>query len=809
MGLKRMYGALICSVLCSIQLFSQTKYLHSDSDGVKWEIIPHDDVAMDVELLKKCGYKNDNAVKAVVPGTVFASYVAEGKESDPNFGDNIHRVDRSKYDRTFWYRTEFEVPDDFTKEIVWLNFNGINRKGDIYLNGEYLGSLDGFMHRGRYNVTELINRNGGNTLAVKVDIPKTPLANQGSPNYLSSGGWDWMPYVPGLNSGLTDKVWLENTGTVSLRNPWMRSDLISRAKAELTFQTELSNHGKTTKTVELRGAIESGEIEFAQQVTLNPGETKVVKIDKRYYPQMVVDNPRLWWPNGYGEPNLYTCRLEVVEYDAVSDEENMRFGIREYSYDKEGGVFHIHINGEPIFVKGADWGMSEYMLRCRGEQYRTLVEMNKEMNFNMIRNWLGSVTDEEFYQYCDEFGIMVWDDFWINSNPNLPYDINAFNNNMIEKIKRFRNHPCIAVWCGDNEGTPEPPLTGWMAENVRTFDGGDRFFQACSNNDGLSGSGPWGANDQRWYFTEYPDCKSGSGFTRGWGFRTEIGTSVVPNYESLVKFMPQEHLWPIDDMWNLHYFGPSAFNATPERHISVVECSYGGARNAEEFCRKSQMINLESNKALFEGWLDRMWSDASGAMLWMSGASYPSMVWQTYDYYYDLTGAYFGCRQACEPLHIYWNPVTEEVKIANTTARDYENLTAEAVVYNMDGKPVAQYSEKAVVNSLSNTASRCFVMKFNKERDIISLNCPAVASSTLQGSPENITDGKDDTRWAAVRADNEWIYVDLGRRRSVGGVRLNWEAAFGKEYKIQVSDDALTWREVYKINTKERSEILR
>lgn len=104
--------------------------------------------------------------------------------------------------------------------------------------------------------------------------------------------------------------------------------------------------------------------------------------------------------------------------------------------------------------------MSEYMLRSNPEHIRTWVKLNKEMNFNMIRNWLGSVTEKQFYESCDELGIMVWDDFWINSNPNLPYDLNVFNNNMMEKIKRFRNHACIAVWCGDNEGTPEPPLTG-------------------------------------------------------------------------------------------------------------------------------------------------------------------------------------------------------------------------------------------------------------------------------------------------------------------------------------------------------------
>ena len=119
--------------------------------------------------------------------------------------------------------------------------------------------------------------------------------------------------------------------------------------------------------------------------------------------------------------------------------------------------------------------MSEYMLRCREEEYDLKVKLHQEMNYNMIRNWIGSVTDEEFYEACDKYGIMVWDDFWLNSHPNLPDDVQAFNNNAIEKIKRLRNHPSIAVWCGDNEGTPLPPLNEWLAGNVKYFDGGDRW----------------------------------------------------------------------------------------------------------------------------------------------------------------------------------------------------------------------------------------------------------------------------------------------------------------------------------------------
>lgn len=792
--MKRTILSLVV-VLMTLPAMAQMKYLHSDTQ--KWIVVP--EAEADPARISAPEYSNDQAVEAVVPGTVFTAYVNAGKEKDPNFGDNIHNVDRSKYDRNFWYRTEFAIPDDFDKERVWLNFNGVNRRAEVYLNGRLLGVLDGFMHRGRYDITEQASREGKNVLAVLVHMPQTPLANQGSPTYLSSGGWDWMPYVPGLNSGITDKVWLSNTGDATIADPWIRTDLPTRAKAELSVQLDVKNNATEQGKVSVRGVIMPGNIEFSQEVSLGAGEVKTVKFDKRYFPQLVVNSPRLWWPAGYGEPNLYTCRFEVAdEAGAVSESKEVSFGIKKYTYDKDGDVFHIHINGVPVFVKGANWGMSEYMLRCRGEEYETKIRLHREMNFNMIRNWLGSVTDEEFYEYCDKYGLMVWDDFWINSNPNLPYDLNVFNNNMIEKIKRVRNHPCVAVWCGDNEAVPEPPLPGWMQTNVNTFDGGDRYFQACSNSGALSGSGFWGAFDQRYYFTDYPDPSSGGDGKRGWGFRTEIGTAVVPTFESFKKFMPEKDWWPINEMWNKHYFGSNAGNALPQQYIQMITEGYGEAKDAADFCRKSQLVNMVSNKALYEGWLDHIWNDASGVMTWMGQSAYPSMVWQTYDYYYDLTGAFWGCKSACEPLHIYWNPMTEEVKVVNTTARDYDNLTAEAVIYNMDGKPVKRYCKSAMVSSPSNTTAQAFVLDFARERPIISMGKKVVASSTAQFDPSCVVDGKDDTRWAAEKADNEWIYIDLGSRQTVGGVRLNWEAAFGKAYKIQVSDDAKKWREVFK-----------
>ena len=782
---------------CMQVLHAQTVYLHSDNPQMRWKLKPQAEVGTDVKSLCENGYNVSAWVDAVVPGTAFNSYVIAGLEKDPNFGDNIHQVNRDKYDRSFWYRTTFRVPADFTKELIWLNFNGVNRRAEVYLNGTLLGKLDGFMHRGHFNVTSIVNRDKENVLAVLVHMPDTPLANQGSPTYLSSGGWDWMPYVPGLNSGITDKVFLTNTGTATLIDPWIRTNLPTRARADLSVALDVKNNSVEKTKVLVRGTITPGNIVFQKELDVNAHTTEQVKFDKRYFPQLCIDQPRLWWPNGYGEPNLYHCKFEVMVDGRVSETKDVSFGIKKYSYDKEGNTFHIYINDIPVFVKGANWGMSEYMLRCRGEEYDTKVRLHKEMNFNMIRNWLGSVTDDEFYEACDKYGIMVWDDFWINSNPNLPYDLNVFNNNMMEKIKRVRNHPSIAVWCGDNESNPQPPLEGWMAENIRTFDGGDRYFQANSHAQGLTGSGPWGAFEPRFYFTKYPDGLEGDP-ARGWGFRTEIGTAVVPTFESFKKFMPKENWWPRDEMWNKHYFGQNAFNAAPDRYDASITKGFGKPEGIEDYCRKAQLVNIESNKAMYEGWLDRMWEDASGIMTWMGQSAYPSMVWQTYDYYYDLTGAFWGAKSACEPVHILWNPVTDGVKIANTTARDMEGLTAEVKVYNMDGKSVEAYTQSAIVNSPSNSTVQCFTIGFNKERKNLSLNKPTFASSTTYGQPSDATDGKKDTRWAAAKAENEWLYVDLGSVQPVGGVRLNWEASFGKGYKIQVSDDAETWKEVYK-----------
>lgn len=781
---------LISTCSYSLAIAQNTAISLESSKKQRWYVKAQAETGKDI--LDR-NHKPEGWTPAIVPGTIFTSFVSAGLEKDPNFGDNIHQVDKTKYDRSFWYRTNFEAPKVDNKNKIWLNFKGVNRKADVYVNGTLLGSLDGFMQRGQFDISELIKGNQENSLAVLVYGPKQPLANVGSPNYVSSAGWDWMPYVPGLNSGITDKVYLSCTGDLTIHDPWVRTELPTNGRADISIALQIKNNSPQDKEGTLTGTIMPGNIHFTQKIRVSSNSLRDFKLNKKAFEQLAINNPKLWWPNGYGEQNLYDLKLNVTIDNIESDEQHIKFGIKRYSYDTIGRVLHLAINGKPLFIKGGNWGMSEYMLRCRGEEYDTRIRLHKEMNFNMIRNWIGSTTDEEFYEACDKYGIMVWDEFWLNSNPNLPADIHVFNANAIEKVKRFRNHPSIAVWCADNEGWPEPPLSNWLKEDIQTFDGGDRMYQANSHADNLTGSGPWAAKDPRFYFTAYP---TGLGGNRGWGLRTEIGTAVFTNFESFKKFMPEDSWWPRNEMWNKHYFGPNAFNAGPDEYDEAIKVGYGLPKGIEDYCRKAQFINLESNKAMFEGWLDHMGEDASGVMTWMSQPGYPSMVWQTYDYYFDLTGAYFGAKKACEPIHIQWNPVNNAIKIINTTRGDNEDLTASAEIYNLNGHEVKQYARTAKVSSSANTATEVFRLNFSVNQFDLAKGKSVTASSN-DFDAKNVNDSNSSSRWSSKYNDNEWVCVDLGRMEVINGVGLNWEEAYAKAFKIEISEDNVHWTNVY------------
>jgi hypothetical protein len=727
----------------------------AQSVHLRWKLFPQNNDELTLKQISAPGFSTDKWIDALVPGTVFYSYVKAGKEKDPDYADNIYKVDKSKYNKPYWYRAEFRSSEFKSGKTVWLNFNGIHKRGEIYINGYHIGTVKGIVERGIYNITKHLNKKAPNVLLVLVVPPRNdpqhnhPLANWESPTYISSGSWDWMPEVPGLNSGITDTVSLTTTGPIALVDPWIRTKMEDLKSGDFSFKVDLNNTSSTLVSGSLKFTISPGNITVnGPQITIKGNSTKSVSYDKKQFPQLHIKNPKLWWPNGYGgkadgTQNMYTCKISFeVDGGGVSDKMSKTFGIRKVTADTTSvnGPLRVYVNDVPVFLKGGNWGMSDYMLKARGKDYDTRIRFHQDMNFNIIRNWTGEVTDDAFYTYCDKYGIMVWDDFWLNNFGQID-SLAIFRSNAIEKVKKLRHHPSIVIWCGANEGVPggDPngPLNSTIKAAIKDNDGNDRLYLARSNagetnpnfsihggSKVLSGSGLWSNVDPKTYFT---DPHNGYLFSKdSYGMRSELGTATFVNIESFKKFMPKGY-WvaptpeAVDsktNMWARHYFstdGALGGGSDPVKYINTISNSYGKATSLEDFCKKAQMQNVETMKAMYEAWNDHMWKDATGMLIWMSQSAYPSMIWQTYDYYYDLTGAYFGAKTACEPVHIQWNAATNSVKVINNKAYAIDGLKAEATVYNMDGKAVPRYTQSVILNVNATSATEAFVASEGKD----------------------------------------------------------------------------------------------
>lgn len=741
---------LTASTLCVV---AQRVRLDS-SDGVKWELCPQESIpGIKGTQVATVGFSMPgDAVEGVVPGVVFTAYVNSGKEPEPEYGDNIWKADEAFYSRPFWYRAEFDTPASYKPgKRVWLQFDNTNRYADFYFNGvkisgtpESTRDVSGHMIRSRFDVTPYLSPDGKNAVAVLItdaDQKKTrdakgPYGVACSPSYLAGAGWDWMPYVPGRLNGLTGHVSVDVTGDVVMVDPWVRNELPSHSLAEITISTGLKNTSERNRRVTVEATINPGNVKVEQNVILKPGTESTLTLNSSRFPQLAIADPLLWWPNGYGDPNLYTLDIKVKDGKKVLDEKKIDFGIKKYEYTWETNkvgmpVMNFWVNGKKVYVKGGNWGMSEYLLRCHDDEYEKKIRLHHDMNYNMIRLWTGCVTDDEFYDWCDRYGIMVWNDFWLYVAFNDVAEPEAFIANACDKVRRLRNHPSIALWCGANETHPSPYLDAALAAIVNREDRGDRLYKSCSNQDGLSGSGWWCNMPPRHHFST-----SGSnlafnkpgypyGIDYGYGMRSEIGMATFPAYESVKLFIPQDKLWPLptddqlehqkDNVWNKHFFGNEAWNAKPTNYTQAVSDRWGEPQSIEEFCEKAQLINIEDMKGMYEAWNDKMGNDAAGLLIWMSHPAYPSFVWQTYDYYYDPTGAYWGAKKACEHVHIQWNALDNSVKVVNTTGDKIDGLKATAHVYGLDGKELPRYAASSTVDVPSTSSVEAFKIDFSRE----------------------------------------------------------------------------------------------
>ena len=715
----------------------------------------------------------DGWFNATVPGTVLGTLVDQGVYPDPYFGLNNLYIPESLCRQEWWYRISFPTPKHTEGEELSLLFNGINYKAEVWLNKVKLGSIAGAFTRALMPISQHLKREGDNTLAIRIIPPHNPGIpheqefNSAGPNggalcldgptFISSEGWDWIPGIRDRNIGIWQNVEIVRSGSIMIKDTQVITNLPlpDTSSADITVIATVENLGTESSSARLTGKI--GEIIFAKDITLAAGERCEIGFSAEEFAQLHIENPRLWWPNGYGEPNLYDLELCVEQESKRLQTKHIRFGIRELSYElmarnaeqkpvrfaysptdisdegkvlldyrqripaeskfgqvvipafnngaeqlvtplpeSENPFLVICCNGVKIFCKGGNWGMDDGMKRVSRERLEPYFRLHKEMNFTMIRNWTGESTEEVFYSLCDEYGMLVWNDFSISTGGyNLdPIDANLFLANATEIVRRYRNHPSIAIWCPRNEGyAPDYLEDGFQSiilneDGTRHYHGNSRLMNLCQ-------SGPWG------YFDNYQEFVT----NRAEGFSTELGAPSFPTAETIRKFIAEEDLWPIGDVYYYHDLHQNIHGwQLYMQHINALGDQ--PAADLDEFSARAQFINYEIYRNMFESWNHKMWSHTSGLLLWMTHPAWPSVIWQTYTYDYETTAAYFASRKACEPTHIQWNATSKRLQIVNASRDEYRNAVAYATIYNQQGKAIAQYKYATDIkpNNVTNLA---------------------------------------------------------------------------------------------------------
>ena len=636
-----------------------------------WFIRLAADVGVEGSIVSAPGIDLAGWSPTVVPTTVLAALRANGEYPDVFIGTNLESVPKERFAGSWWYRTEFSLPDEKGRECALLGFDGINYRADIWLNGQQIASREevfGSFRTFEFDITHILN-SGRNILAIEVFPPR--------PGDFTFGFVDWNPRPPDQNMGLWRPVTLRLSGPVSLRRPHVTSrvDLETLEEADLTITVDVTNQTAQSVSGKLEAEIEN--LLIRQELALQPGETRTVVFDPVRFPELRMENPRLWWPHNLGEPDLYNLGLRFQTGTLISDEEKVTFGIREVAdYRNEQGHRGFSVNGQKVLIRGGGWVDDLFMV----EDPRILeakIRYTRHMNLNAIRleGFWGS--GPALYNLCDRYGLLLmagWSCQWEWENylgkpvdefggVMTAEDIDLVARSFQDQLILWRNHPSVFVWALASDKLPRPELERKYAQILADFDPSRPALMSTkglrseiSGETGVKMNGPYDYVPPVYWFE---DTKNGGAF----GFNTETGPGPQPPpLESLKRMLPADHLWPIDEVWDYHC-ARGEFN-TLDRYLEALNKRYGKVRGLEDFVRKAQVANYEAMRAMFEAFAAHR-PVATGVIQWMLNASWPKLYWQLYDYYLMPNGAFYGAKKASPPVHILYHPKNDGVYVVN------------------------------------------------------------------------------------------------------------------------------------------------
>jgi exo-1,4-beta-D-glucosaminidase len=658
-----------------------------------WALQSSADVHESGAVLSTPAYTPQNWYSATLPSTVLSALVTAHVYPDPYIGMNLRSVSGTRYPigfnfsnapmppdspfrHSWWYRTKFDLPAEDRGKTLWLGFDGINFRVNVWLNGRQVASADkaaGAWRLFEFDITEAARPGESNTLAIEVFPPQ--------PHDLAITFVDWNPQPPDKNMGIWRDVYVTATGPVAIRYPTVTTtlNLPKTDQAQLTVRAELRNATAREVAGTLRGKIES--MEFSQAVTLRPRETRVV-----HMAPLKVANPRLWWPAQTGPQNLYPLEMRFESGGQVSDTAAIQFGIRQVTSEVDAKVHRVfHINGKNILIRGAGYNF-DMLLRSTPEHQESELRYVKDMNLNAVR-FEGKLEDDHFLELCDRYGIMVlagWCccDHWEQWQGWNAEDETIAAESLRDQLRRLQRHPAVVDWMYGSDNPPPPKVEKIYLDIIKEVEWPNACHSSATakktplaGDTGVKMTGPY-----EYVAPSYWLLDKERGGAHGFNTETSPGPSPPP-IETLRRMLPEDHLWPIDSFWDYHAGG----GAFKDIHIftEALNARYGKAASVEEYARKAQMMAYEGHRAMFEAYGRNKYT-STGVVQWMLNNAWPGLIWHLYDWYLRPGGSYFGAKKANEPLHVQYSYDDRSVVVVNSYYRQFAGMKVAARVYNLD-----------------------------------------------------------------------------------------------------------------------------
>lgn len=694
----------------------------------------------------------DSRYPATVPGVVHTDLMANGIIADPYHGLNERNV--QWIDKEDWvYETSFTPSDSLLRcDNIELVFEGLDTYADVFLNEEKIMAADNMFRIWRTDVRHYIKK-GVNTLKVlfhspiKIDMPKwesLPYQYRASNDQSENGGvfdrklsvfarkagyhygWDWGPRL--VTSGIWRDVYLDGWSDACIRNVHVRQLEVTKKKAVISNVVEIEASSEMKNAVISVKDKHNGQILATGRRSLSKGLNKIAL-------DFSIRNPRLWWCNGLGKPELYTFTTTVSCGDSITLSHDERVGLRSVRIvtdpDTEGHMqFYFVLNGVPVFAKGTNYiPQDNFLPSVTDDRYAMTLHDATAANMNMIRIWGGGIYENDvFYDLCDELGLMVWQDFMFACSmyPATGKWLENMKSEARDNIRRLRNHPSVVIWCGGNECLDAWYNWGWKGKqekvnpehaqeieeqmNRQYFEAlpemmsehaPDSFYWPSSPFSG-KGKGSDGLNGDRHYYgvwqrkhpvAQYNQEKS--------HFFSEYGVQSFPEYSTVLRFAPDttQHCLESDVMmW--HQRGGNHANGLIAWYL---ENEYRKPANFREMLYLNQVFQGDAMRTAIEAHRRNM-PYCMGSLLWQHDDCWPVASWSTRDYYGKWKAAHYMVRRAFENVIVSSEITSDSIHVYTVSdlvkgQPGHLSIT----LYSLEGKKL--WEKEAAVTVPANTSA--------------------------------------------------------------------------------------------------------